>query len=302
VAPLREAAAEAAWTQWGAIGFGATARRPARAIVDPEALVLASLALGEHERRLTDVMQYWLGVGVDLLSVGRLRALQRDYGDGMRERVRAFAASARAAGGARWAALAGKARATRPPATGKEPSTADLRQPSTIMLRLRLAMGVGIKADALALLVGGLGGGMTVRDIATSLGYQERAVRRAVEDLVAARFVAMQATSPVRFHVRFGDWEALLGVDADHAPVWRGWHQLYIMVAALDDWARRAEQASWTDYVVASKLRDSFDEMRPGVARAYGGEEPDWSLPPERWFDELELWTGRAVERLNAVV
>ena len=302
VAPLREAVVQAAWTQWGAVGFGAAALHPARAIVDPEALVLATLAFGELERRLGRAMGMWLGVGSRLLSVGRLTNLQRDYPAALAAKVQAFAAGARAEGDARWSRLAGGTTARRPKRTGTESVTPDLRQPSTVMLRLRLAMGVGIKADALAFLIGCGGAGQTIRDIATSTGYYERAVRRAMEDLAAARLTMAMATSPVRYQVRWRDWAQLLGVDEDHAPLWRGWHQLYAVVVAVDGWARRAEESSWTPYVTASRMRDMFDGIAPLMARSMGGEVPDWSRPPERWLEELEGWVGKTVERLRALV
>jgi hypothetical protein len=302
VAPLREAVVQAAWTQWGAVGFGAAALHPARAIVDPEALVLATLAFGELERRLGRAMGMWLGVGSRLLSVGRLTNLQRDYPAALAAKVQAFAAGARAEGDARWSGLAGGTTARRRKRTGTESVTPDLRQPSTVMLRLRLAMGVGIKADALALLIGCGGAGQTIRDIATSTGYYERAVRRAVEDLAAARLVQMMATSPVKYHVRWKDWEHLLSVDESHAPLWRYWHQLYAAAAALDAWARQAEDSSWTAYVAASRLRDTFDGLAPVLARALVREVPDWSRPPERWLEEMEGWVGKTAERMRALV
>ena len=52
ISDLREAAAEAAWTQWGAIFSLEASRRPAQSIVDPEALLLVSMALRDHEPRL----------------------------------------------------------------------------------------------------------------------------------------------------------------------------------------------------------------------------------------------------------
>jgi hypothetical protein len=302
VEPLRAAAIEAAWTQWGAIGFGAAAKRPARAIVDPEALVLVTLAFDELERRLGRAMGMWLGVGSRLLSVGRLTNLQRDYPTTLAVKVQAFAAGAHAEGDARWSRLAGRTTARRSRRTGTESVTPDLRQPSTVMLRLRLAMGVGIKADALAFLIGCLGAGSTIREIAAATGYYERAVRRAMEDLAAARLATMMATSPVRYQVRWRDWAQLLGVDENTAPAWRSWHQLYAIVVAVDGWARRAEGSSWTPYVMGSRLRDTFDGIAPLMARSMGGEAPDWSRPPERWLEELERWVGTTVERLRALV
>src|SRR2546430_17225679 len=84
IAELREAAAHAAWTQWGAIFSFPASRRQAHAIVDPEALVLGSLALREHEPRLRGVVQLWARYGPRLLSVHRIKNLGSFFPAGVR--------------------------------------------------------------------------------------------------------------------------------------------------------------------------------------------------------------------------
>jgi hypothetical protein len=282
------------------MGFGAATSRPARAIVDPEALVLGSLAFGEHERRLARVMRMWLGGGTRLLSAGRLANLARDYSPAMGPPLQRFAAEAHAAGDPRWARLAGRLVA---PRARPEPEAAppDLRAPATLMLRLRLLQGVGIKADALAFLIGCGDARATIREVASGTGYYERAVRRALEDLAAARFVDAQPTSPVSYLVRWKAWGQLLGADDANPPIWRHWHQLYAAAAGLDEWAERAQSAAWSPYVAASRLRDTFERIGPLLARSHVAV-PDWSRPVESWYDEMEVWVAGMAERLLALV
>jgi hypothetical protein len=148
-----------------------------------------------------------IGAGSRLLTTGRLANLLRDYPESLSPKVAAFAAAAVAAGDARWRRLAGKVKAKVTARRSVEAATPDLRQPSTLMLRLRLALGVGIKADALAFLLGRAGARATVREIASGTAYFERAVRRAVDDLVAARFVEVQATSPISYRAKWASSE-----------------------------------------------------------------------------------------------
>lgn len=300
MAPVREAAVHAAWTQWGAMAFGAAAKLPALAIVDPEALVLATLVLEEHEGRLQRLVQMWIRAGSRLLSTGRLANLLRDYPESVAPKVTAFAAEAIAVGDARWKRLAGKAKARAGSRRSVEAVTPDLRQPSTLMLRLRLALGVGIKADALAFLLGRAGARATVREIASGTGYYARAVRRALDDLMAARIVEVQATSPISYYARWASWEKLLGVDQDSAPMWRSWHELYLVALALDGWGRQADAAGWSRYVAASRLRDVFDRIAPFRARAYVHEAPDWEKPPEEWIGGE--WIAQLADRLRGVL
>src|SRR2546430_15719782 len=99
IAELREAAAHAAWTQWGAIFSFPASRRQAHAIVDPEALVLGSLALREHEPRLRGVVQLRARYESRVLSVQRLKNLGPLFPAGVRERLAAPPPPAAAGGG-----------------------------------------------------------------------------------------------------------------------------------------------------------------------------------------------------------
>src|SRR5258708_21623860 len=116
VAARREAAAGAAWTQWGAVFGVAASKRQARAIVDPEALLLGSLVLSEHEPRLRGVVGLWGLNQSRLLSVQRAKNLARLFPAGVRERLGAFAQGARMRGGdARWRPLTRRAARPAPP-------------------------------------------------------------------------------------------------------------------------------------------------------------------------------------------
>ena len=63
---------------------GDESRRLPHALVDPEALVLVSLGLLDHERRLGDLLHDWGARNSDLLSVQRIKNLARDYPESVR--------------------------------------------------------------------------------------------------------------------------------------------------------------------------------------------------------------------------
>lgn len=302
VAPLREAAAHAAWTQWAALGFGPLAAPAARAIVDPEALVLASLTLGEQKRRLDRVMRTWLGMGSRLLSTGRLANLMRDYPESLAPRVAEFAAEAARHGDARWTRLAERSRGFAEARAVSETRVSPLfRVPAALMLRMRLAFGVGIKADALTFLIGCAGARAGMREIARSIGYADRAVRKAVEDLVAARFVDAVATSPASYTVTRKNWLPLLGTDDNATPLWRAWHSLYVVVNELVIWAERADAEGPTAYVAGSRLRDTFERLTPHITRALPNEHPDWHKAPEEWLEGPQPWVDELTRFLRDV-
>ena len=255
ITAVREAAARAAWTQWSAIFTFAASPRPARAIVDPEALLLGSFALSGHEPRLWRVARLWARFAARLLSVQRAKNLARRFPTSVNDRLSEFAQLAVEHGAdQRWRSIARDS----PPikaADRREPqATPVLEGGAPLMLRLRLGFGVGIKADVVSQLVGLAGGRHSVQQIATATAYYGRAVRRALEELVAAGFVEARPTAPASYRVDLAKWADLLAITTDDPPAWRPWAGVYSFVAALDAWSRRAAPES--EFVLASEARD----------------------------------------------
>jgi len=255
IAAVREAAARAAWTQWGAIFTSAASPRSARAIVDPEALLLGSLALIGHEPRLWRVARLWARYGARLLSVQRAKNIGKRFPPSVTEQLGEFARIAVADGGdLRWRSLTGSASQAKPPSRLEPQANRVLEGGPALMLRLRLGFGVGIKADVVSHLVGLGGGGATVQQMAAEIHYYGRAVRRAIEELAASGFVEARSTAPASYRVDLGKWAGLLAIPADDPPAWRPWAGIYSFVAALDVWwsGPRPQSA----FVLASEARD----------------------------------------------
>lgn len=251
-----DAAVDAAWRQWAALGASVGGPR-ARTALDPEALVLASLALAPHERRLGDVLLWWASVGAPLLSVQRIRSLAKtlplpdaeaDASEG--NTLAAFAASASFAGDRRWKRLAGPEGLDARPGKGAE--RPDLSDPSAVVLRLRAAFGVSAKADLFAVLLG-TERPATVRELAEASGYSTVAVRVALGEMVLAGTVAPTGASPAAYRVpKSAQWSALLA--GGPRPRWGHWAETFAVLLAVGEWGRRAEGGS--PYVASSKARD----------------------------------------------
>src|SRR5712691_6743975 len=255
IAAVREAVARAAWTQWGAIFTFAASRRPARAIVDPEALVLGSFALSGHEPRLWRVARIWARFAARLLSVQRVKNLARRFPSSVNDRLSEFAQLAVVHGSdQRWRSIARDSPPTKSADRREPEATPVLEGGPPLMLRLRLGFGVGIKADVVSHLVGLAGARYTVQQIAAATAYYGRAVRRALEELVAAGFVEARPTAPASYRVDLAKWADLLAITTDDPPAWRPWASVYSFVAALDAWSRRPAPES--EFVLASEARD----------------------------------------------
>lgn len=229
---LRDRATNVVWTQWAALGSGAASKRPAVSVIDPEALVLGSLGLVDHERQLTDLLAWWGEAGPGLLSVQRMRNLAGRYPETVRHRLGEFAGHAWKVGGDhRWQALAVEGVA-RERSGGPAPR---LEGPAAVLFRLRLGLGVGIKADMVAALLGAAGW-WTVREVAAATAYTPRAVRRAAEELASGGWVEASPASPAEYRANPDRWFPALGL-REAAP-WRQWHARLALVLAVDDWIR----------------------------------------------------------------
>ena len=228
----RERALRLVRAQWLALGADVDADLEASAAIDPEALVLASLGLVDHDRSLAMVLSWWAGEGPGLLSVQRMRNLAPSYPDRVRYRLGEFAGYAWKIGGDhRWKSLARDPRSL--PAVEGGPS-GRLDGPG-VLLRLRLGLGVGIKADLVAVLLG-LGGWHTVRAVTGATGYTGRAVRRAAADLDRGGWIEVSTAGPTEYRVPPDRWLPLLGLEAP--PPWRHWHDRLSFVLAVDGWLR----------------------------------------------------------------
>ena len=191
------AAVDAAWRQWAVLGASAGGARP-RTVLDPEALVLASLALVPEERRLADVLLWWASVGAPLLSVQRTRTLAKVLLDPESHVLSEFAGSAVAAGDRRWTRLAGPDGIDARPGKGAE--RPDVSDPSALVLRLRAAFGVSAKADVFAVLLG-TERPVTVRELAGASGYSTVAVRVALGEMALAGAATPTGASPAAYRV-----------------------------------------------------------------------------------------------------
>jgi hypothetical protein len=253
---LRTASAEVAWRQWSAIGGMAATERRAASLVDPEALVLLSLVLDATEPRLADILASWAALNSDLLSVQRMRNLVRRYPAETGERLAGFARVAFDEGkDHRWMPLL---RDGAPPLAHRGNKVRAVRvppaEPAALVLRLRLAFGVGIKADVLGFLLGAEQEvWASTSTIATATGYTVAAVRKAINDLAEARLIHSFDASPTAYVAPRAQWRAFL--ETELSSRWRGWSERFVFIAAFLDWATKARERHLTPYVLDSRGR-----------------------------------------------
>jgi hypothetical protein len=265
----REAAASVAWRQWAELGGMASSDRRARSLVDPEALVLVSLALRDHERRLWDIAYDWALNGARLLSVQRMKNLRPMYDEMTRDRLNEFAAvAAEEAGDARWSSrFFGKPARINP--RRKKEWGVDLHfvGQSGLMLRLRRAFGVNVKADVLALLIGLAGKHITVRLMARALHYTVAGIRSAADDLGDSRLVhATRDDRPTTYTVDISAWKRVLELPG--IPEWCHWNEVFAFVTALSAWEQSAPDKHVSGYALNALGRELILRHRAAFARS----------------------------------
>ncbi|MHB1861354.1 MAG: hypothetical protein ACYCVL_00155 [Gemmatimonadaceae bacterium] len=302
---LLDAAVNCAWRQWSVIGGGALEPiRPREALVDPEALVLASLALAGHEPRLREVAGIWCVKNSGLLSVGRLAAL-RDRFDA--DDVHGLAALAHAvrygAKDHRWSALMGPpADAVAKPIRQSRKANSPAATPrwvhgQTLMLRLRLGLGLGAKADLLTIFLAKPRAWMDIGELVDLSGYARSPVMRAAEDLAGAGFVQRRQERPAAFLMERPDlWTEILYPTPAHRDIafrWQRWSDAYGFVSRWQAFVRRIpieQPAEFALAVEASKLifgrPGLWHDLNVDVTRL-GTTSKSWE-PLARAFTELQ--------------
>ena len=283
VLSLREVAeatlVEAAWAQWSALTAAAVPAEGRRAwtLVDPEALVLASLAVGHRERRLDDMVASWASDASHLMSLQRMRTLASRFPPHVQERIGVFARLATAGGDKRWKRLGDAPMAGEYTPRIKPMGELRLVEGPALTLRLRAGFGVNAKADLLSLLIGLAGAPADLKVIAAATAYTERALRTATEEMTLAGFIHEIEGRPSSFFAEPEAWGRVLYTpradrEAQAAgqflPQWRFWAAGFVFLAYVVEWADTAEREGWSDYVASSRARDLLDESRRQLRQA----------------------------------
>jgi len=272
---LHEAAADALWIQWQALGGQAAAPRAPGAIVDPEALVLCSLWLADDEPRLRDFLYGFAELGSRLLSVQRLKRATGLFPATGDERVAGFAAWVASFGkDPRWRNLA----AARSKPAGRPhkvaPAATRLGDPGSLMLRLRTGFGVDVRVDTLTYLIGRQGAWADVREISESLLYAKYSVRGACEALADARLIESRIGRPVKYGADQRRWTTLLKLP--QTPAWHPWVPVYAFVIRLRAWLQGPGVQAASPSLAASLAREFILENGQVLAQL------QLDLPQER--------------------
>jgi len=309
---IREAAegtiVEATWAQWSALTGAAVrvGRKPVWTIVDPEALVLASFAVGHVERRLEDMVASWARGAAYLMSMQRMRTLASRFPEPVEGHLVDFARAAIAGGDKRWKRLASTQAASEYTARVKPMGRLRLTEGPALTLRLRAGFGVNAKADILSLLLGLAGAAADLKVIAAASAYTERAVRTATEEMTLAGFILEIEGRPSSFYAETRAWGHVLQrhrlpsqEPAPAVPRWRSWAAVFAFLAGVIEWANRVQDEGWSAYVSSSRARDLVENHGRQLRQAQldvpfpvSARGPEYLLDFEDLVLQVQRWTN----------
>lgn len=275
-ATMTAAAAKAARAQWAMLDGAEVPEGAQQRVIDPEALLLMSLWLLRSDPALRRVVHDWVEMWSDLLSVQRTRNIAKSFSAEVEQELRAVASTALERGkDFRWTPVVkGSIAPVRGVSSDDDPAltptgssragapSLPVGRAALLVLRFRMAFGVGARADALAYLLARGTAWSTVTEIATATGYTPSAIRRALDRMAEADIVLTVDDGATRFRCEAAPWAALLGLQVDVAP-WPYWLQHFTFVATLVEWAESVSRRKLTAYAITEGLRGVARKFRP---------------------------------------
>lgn len=287
---FRERLAGFLWDQWGQMGVSASVRRREIRAADPEALLLLTFEVGREEPRLFEEVLDWLVVNERLISVQRLRNLAADDDDrALVEAVVGWLGQNRRRPRLGAKPSAELDRDPRPffrnlalPVTGPDPAflaqgflkpatersgksrSPDLRLPINFAFRLRLILGIGVRAEVVRILLTVDAPWVNAQALTAMTTYTKRNVQEAASALAAAgAATAWVVGNENRFGPTLANWERFLEIE--ELPIHVDWPQRFRACRVVLRWLDEAVEADLSDYMRLSEARALLEEIEPDL-------------------------------------
>ncbi|HJZ36799.1 MAG TPA: hypothetical protein VJ204_11075 [Solirubrobacterales bacterium] len=284
---VREELVDFLWDEWGQMGVSASTSRRDSWATDPEALLLLTFEVGRGEPRLFEEVLDWMLVNERLLSVQRLRNLAVDDADRalveavvgwLGENHPRFRLAPRPGNGdsPRPFFRGGGLKVSDPdPAflaqgfvkprskpSGKSQAP-DLALPINFAFRLRMLMGVSVRAEVARALLTIDTPWMNAQALAESTAYTKRNVREAATSLAS---VGLVRDWTVGNENRFGAsdrWADFLAVGGSRGS--KDWPQLFRVLRQILRWLDDPTNRSLSDYMLLSGARTLLEGVGPDL-------------------------------------
>jgi hypothetical protein len=284
------------WRQWAQAGVAANIAGFDRWAIDPEALILFTIAVARRDPRLFDEVLDWMAANRKLLSLQRLRNLSKRFPVDP-ELVGAVITWAE---DPRLSAVRepGSAQDHRPemrPVFSRDvlsfigepdPVFAEYgyvrprvirsqksRNPDPKILAnfaflLRHLFGPGSRSEVMRILLTFADGPLDAARISDESGFAKRNVNDTLSSLASSRTVRARRSRNERvFIAQRNKWAELLevGPSAEFMPVFVSWVHLLPAFAEIIEWLDRMTETEYSEYMISSSARDLMDRIAPDL-------------------------------------
>ena len=186
-AQLREALLDFLWDQWASLGAPAQGvGSPVPFVIDPEALLLASMRFGETDARMADIVADWLPKNGAFLNLQRLKNLQSGTKLGTRENLATLGNLMEAAGFRNWKTLSdSSAKSNAGDGQSRSMSQSpDPSRPEAFLLKMRMLFGLSARPEIITWLLTHPSG--HAAEIARDTGWFSKSVQAILSDFEAS--------------------------------------------------------------------------------------------------------------------
>lgn len=281
-----------AWRQWAQAGVAANITFFDPWAIDPEALILFTIAVARRDPRLFDEIMDWMAVNRQLVSLQRLRNLSSRFpiDPQLIAAVIAWTEDSRSSvpHGPRMAegrqlqmrpvfgqdvlSFIGEPDPTfaqhgyvRPKVIRSQKSRApDPKIAANFAFLLRHLFGPGSRSEAMRILLTFADGPLDVARISDEAGFAKRNVNESLLSLAASRTIKARRLRNERVFIAYRDkWANLLeiGPSAEFMPVFVSWVHLLPAFAEISEWLDRMIEAEHSEYMISSSARDLMEQI-----------------------------------------
>jgi hypothetical protein len=285
-----------AWRQWAQAGVSANIAGLDRWAIDPEALILFTITVARRDPRLFDETLDWLAANRNLLSMQRLRNLNKRFpidsrlvgavsawigdaipsqspkGNGFHsEQVPVFSRDIITFIGEPDPVFAEYGYIRPRVVRSKKSGEPDVTMPANFAFQLRHLFGPGSRSEVVRILLTFTDGPLDAARISDEAGFAKRNVSDTLAALVASRVAKARWSRNERHFIAYRDkWAALLeiGASARFMPQFVSWVHLFPASLEIIDWLDRVVATEDSEYLISSRARDLMERVAPDLEMA----------------------------------
>lgn len=184
---LRETLLDFLWNQWDSLGAPARGTgTPVPFIIDPEALLLASMRFGANDPRMDDVIADWISKNGSFLNLQRLKNLQVSTKLGTSANLADLGKLMEAVGFKNWKSLGASSEKSNGgnAESRKMSQSPDPSRPENFLLKMRMLFGLSARPEVITWLLTHTSG--HAAEIARDTGWFSKSVQSILNDLEAS--------------------------------------------------------------------------------------------------------------------